>query len=506
MVHTLANAARRIGLRCPRYPRFVARVEPELSARPRVHRFAAAPTVGRADTSAEPLAVCIDPEGTGDAAVTRAALERQTLAPASTVEAPLRQALDHGRADWVLRLRAGDRLAPNALERMGQAITLAPDVAIVTADDDLGVGGHRRSPCLRPGPSPDLWTAQDPALALFALKREALPDTEGHDISPYRLLLALAGPDGAGQAHVPLVLCHANRPVRRERPLGRAAEGPRREPTVEVIVCFRDGADLLERAARSLLDRSRYQRLHLRLVDNGSSESSTADLVRLLAKDARVRLDADARPFNFSALNNAAARRSDADVLLFLNSDTEIVENDWIEGLLRHTLRPEVGAVAPLLLYPDGRVQHAGAAIGLNGWAGHPFAGLTPDEETPFGTAQDGLRNWLAVSAACLMIERRKFLEVGGFNERFQVGGGDVDLGLRLTRAGYRSLSVPEVRVVHDESATRDPAAIPASDFEASRESYGDFRTVGDPFYHPALTLLDTSCRVRTEVDEGIPL
>jgi O-antigen biosynthesis protein len=483
----------------------MARLEPDLSARPRLHRFAAVPIVGPETTSAEPLAVCIDPEGGGDAAVTRASLERQTLAPAAIVELPLRQAPDRGRVDWALRVRAGDRLASNALERLGQAITLAPDAAIVTADDDLVVGGRRGSPRLRPGPSPDLWAAHDPALAVVAVKLVALPDATG-DVSSYQLLLALGGADGAGQAHVPLVLCHAHRPVRREGPLTRAAAGPGREPTVEVIICFRDGADLLGRAARSVLDYSSYQRLRLRLVDNASKEPSTADVVRRLTSDQRVILDVDAREFHFSALNNTAAGRSDAEVLVFLNSDTEIVESGWIEGLLPHALRPEVGAVAPLLLYPDGRVQHAGAAIGINGWAGHPFAGLTPDAETPFGTAQDGPRNWLAVSAACLMIERRKFLEVGGFDERFQVGGGDVDLGLRLTRAGYRSLSVPQVRVVHDESATRDPAAIPASDFEASRESYGDFRRVGDPFYHPALTLRDTSCQVRTKLDEGIPL
>jgi O-antigen biosynthesis protein len=159
--------------------------------------------------------------------------------------------------------------------------------------------------------------------------------------------------------------------------------------------------------------------------------------------------------------------------------------------------------VAPLMTFPDGRVQHAGVALGLHGWAGHPFAGLEPDAVTPLGRASDGPRNWLAVSAACLMVERRKLAEVGGFDESFSVGGGDVDLCLRLTAAGYRSLSVPGARMVHDESATRDPAAIPAADFEASRRAYGEFRTVGDPFYHPALTLRDTSCRVRTGLEEA---
>ena len=102
------------------------------------------------------------------------------------------------------------------------------------------------------------------------------------------------------------------------------------------------------------------------------------------------------------------------------------------------------------------------------------------------------------MTAACLMVEKRKFEGVGGFDESFEVGGGDVDLCLRLTAAGHRSLCVPHVRLLHEESASRDPMAVPAGDFEASRRSYGDFRTVGDPFYHPALTLEDTSCRLRT--------
>jgi len=181
-----------------------------------------------------------------------------------------------------------------------------------------------------------------------------------------------------------------------------------------------------------------------------------------------------------------------------------VITPGWIEDMLEEALRPEVGAVAPMLLYPDGRVQHAGVAIGIHGWAGHPFAGLKPGERTPFGAASGGTRNWMAVTAACMMVEKRKFDEVGGFDESFAVGGGDVDLCLRLTAAGYRSLCVSHVRLLHDESASRDPAAVPVGDFEASRRSYGEFRTVGDPFYHPALTLNDTSCCLRAP-DEQPP-
>ena len=134
-----------------------------------------------------------------------------------------------------------------------------------------------------------------------------------------------------------------------------------------------------------------------------------------------------------------------------------------MQELLAHALRDEVGAVAPLLTYPDGRVQHAGAALGLHGYAGHPFAGLTPDRRTAFGAAADGTRNWLAVSAACLMVERRKLDAVGGFDESFAVGGNDVDLCLRLTAAGP-PLAVPAPRApgprrVGLARPSRDPGA-----------------------------------------------
>jgi GT2 family glycosyltransferase len=269
-----------------------------------------------------------------------------------------------------------------------------------------------------------------------------------------------------------------------------------------VIVCFRDRPDLLRRAVTSLLDVTQWERLRVRLVDNGSESPATARLVEELARDERVVATSDPRPFNFGAINNAAAAASDADVLAFVNSDTEAIDPGWLEALLEHAVRPEVGAVAPLLVRPDGRVQHAGAALGLHGYAGHPFAGLRPDHDTPFGTAADGTRNWLAVTAACLVIERAKFAAVGGFDDGFTVAGQDVDLGLRLTASGRRSLCVAHTRVVHDESASRDPKDIPEGDFARSRERYGAFRTAGDPFYSPALTLAATDCALRSRGEE----
>jgi O-antigen biosynthesis protein len=312
--------------------------------------------------------------------------------------------------------------------------------------------------------------------------------------------LRLGDQDGAGHAHLPLIGCHRRAGDSRRAPApARWGVTPplRGEPTVEAIVCFRDRPELLERCTRSLLERTAYDRLSVRLVDNGSEEVRTADVLDRLQEDPRVTVHRRPGAFNFAALNNQGAGASGADVLLFVNNDVEARDPGWLEPLLGHAQREEVGAVGPLLVYPDGRVQSAGAVIGLHGWAGHPFAGRRPEEPTPFGAGTDGVRNWLAVTAACLAVERRKFEEVGGFDEGFAVGGNDVDLGLRLTARGYRSLCVPQATLVHDESASRDPAAIPAGDFERSARSYGAYREVGDPFYNPNLTLAATDCGLR---------
>ena len=202
----------------------------------------------------------------------------------------------------------------------------------------------------------------------------------------------------------------------------------------------------------------------------------------------------DPRPFNFSALNNAAAAQSSADVLVFLNSDTELPDPDWLETLLAHATQPEIGAVGPLLVTPEGRVQHAGVAVGIHRTAGHPFAGLWPDAPTAFGSATDGPRNWLAVTAACLVVERSKFPR---FDEDFAIAGQDVDLGLRLTAQGLRNLVVPSVRVIHDESSTRAAQEDLDPDVRYSRDRYEPYLSAGDPYYHPALTLDRTDCSFR---------
>lgn len=523
------RAARRLTATPDQWGNYLAEVEPALAARLRVHRFARPPLIGAPDLPPVPLAVWIGGDGLA-AQRTRDALAQGTVAPSAVLEGDLPEALAASRADRVVLIRAGDIPAPLAVERLGQAAALAGDAAVITCDDDaLGANGARRDPHFRPGPSPDHWLACEDSGSLLVVDRQRsaalLGELGAHGSWSHALALTLAGPRSAAHAHVPMLLCHreasgAGQPpatagvegaLRRWEPgaiLERDGDGyrvrrpPGGEPTVEIIICFRDRPQLTARCVESILARTDYERMRVTLVDNGSVQSETASLLERLSGDRRVGVVRDRQPFNFAALNNAAAARSMADVLVFLNNDTEVTAPGWLEPLLEEALRAEVGAVAPMLLYPDGGVQHAGAALGLHGYAGHPFAGLAPDEETPFGRASRGTRNWLAVSAACMMVQRSKFTAVGGFDESFVVAGNDVDLCLRLTAAGHRSLCVPHVRLLHDESSSRG-AHIDPGDFAASERSYGEFRTVGDPFYNPNLTLARTDCSLRAP-GEGV--
>ena len=510
-----------------RWSAYLGGVEPALAAVPRVHMFAVPPLIATDDLNPAPLAVWIEDAGGDWAAQALSALatDRQ---PAAVLEGSLIAALGSTTASHVLLLGRGCLPAPLAVRRLGQAVALAPDAAVITTDEDrVGPGQRRHGPHFRPGPSPDRWLATDDTGRMIVVSREAAARL-GRDVSAgsawlHELALGLALDGPATQpnaAHVPMLLSHLSddrceeaplsaeataRVLRRSEPgarveSDRAVRRVRRvhagEAAVEVIVCLRDRPELLSRCMDSLLERTAYDRLVVTLVDNGSRDQTTLDLLARLQRRPGVTVIRDDRPFNFAALNNAAARRSGADVLVFLNNDTEVVDAGWIETLLEEARRPEVGAVAPLLVYPDGTVQHAGAALGLHGYAGHPFAGLHADAETPFGRPAGGTRNWLAVTAACMMVQRSKFEVVGGFDERFVVAGNDVDLCLRLTAAGYRSLCVPHAVLVHDESRSRGTHIDPG-DFLRSQESYGEFRTLGDPFYNPNLTLNRTDCSVR---------
>jgi GT2 family glycosyltransferase len=171
-------------------------------------------------------------------------------------------------------------------------------------------------------------------------------------------------------------------------------------------------------------------------------------------------------------------------VLVFLNNDTEVISSDWLLRLAENALRPEVATCGPLLLYPDDTIQHAGVVVGMGGWADHVFKGQEAQHSQNLFVSPMLRRNVLAVTGACVAISTDRFRDWGGFDEAFLICGSDVELCLRGYRKGLLNVFVPEARLYHHESKTRDARDVPQNDFDRSAEAYGEYRLSGDPYYN----------------------
>ena len=189
--------------------------------------------------------------------------------------------------------------------------------------------------------------------------------------------------------------------------------------------------------------------------------------------------------YNFAAINNFGVSKSDANYLIFLNNDTQIITDGWIDDLFAWAEQDEIAAVGPKLLYGNRSVQHAGIVLGAGGVANHVYYKM-PEATDFYFNHLHATRNYLALTAACMMVSRKKFNEVGGFNEDLPLSYNDVDLCLKLFEKGYRNVYVPYVEVIHYESRSRNPKVLPHEDeyMLGTWKKYIDH----DPYYNPNLS------------------
>jgi GT2 family glycosyltransferase/2-polyprenyl-3-methyl-5-hydroxy-6-metoxy-1,4-benzoquinol methylase len=441
----------------------------------------------------------------------------------------------HG--EWVAFLDHDDTLEPHALAAVASHIEDHPDVGFVYSDEDkLSPTGCYVDPFFKPDWSPDLLRNLNYICHLVSVSRTVYdqvgglrPGFEGAQDYDF-VLRATAGSRQVG--HVADVLYHwrqhegstasdvtfkpeahsAGRRAletftRKHLPgawLEPAADRtshrvryPLRYEKVSIIVPFRDRPELTDSCVRSIARSGPTLPMEVLLVSNQSCEEATFRYMQEWEEQfSWANVVEYNEPFNFQSLNNWAAKRADGSLLLFMNNDVEVLHEGWLEALAENAQRAEIGAVGPRLFYPDGLVQHAGVALGIGGFADHPWAGQHPDAWTPAGPSY-WTRDLLAVTAACLMVEHAKFDEVDGFDERFEVCGGDVDLCLRLFQGGYWNLMTPFVRLTHHESVTRpkDPSE---ADVRESLRAYAKYLKDGDPFFNRNLSRSDRSCRIAT--------
>jgi len=229
-------------------------------------------------------------------------------------------------------------------------------------------------------------------------------------------------------------------------------------------------------------------------VENNSTKEETFAYYKKNDGQDNIRVVYWKEEFNYSLINNFGVSNSKGEYIILLNNDTEIITENWIEEFLGHCQRPEVGIVGAKLYYPDDTIQHAGTIIGIGGIAGHAFIGM-PRAHSGYLHKASIQQDLSAVTAACLMIKRSAFKEAGGFEGRLAVAFNDVDLCLKVRKAGYLVVYTPYAELYHYESKTRGAEDTKEkvrrfqTEIEYMRCTWTEILKNGDPFYNKNLTL-----------------
>jgi GT2 family glycosyltransferase len=221
------------------------------------------------------------------------------------------------------------------------------------------------------------------------------------------------------------------------------------EPKVSIIIPTRDKPKLLRACIESVRENTNYSNYELLIVDNSSIEPETKDLLAQYESEG-VSILKYPEVFNYSAICNFAATKATGDYLCFLNNDTEVISKNWLSSMVEHASISSAGLVGAVLSYPNGSIQHTGIALGYTGIAGHPYRGESKQECVPESCFQVS-----AVTFACAVISKSKFLEIGGLDEKFPSGFNDVDISIRSSNHNYNNIVCVKAELIHREAQTR---------------------------------------------------
>jgi O-antigen biosynthesis protein len=441
------------------------------------------------------------------------------------------EALRLARGEFVALLDHDDQLSPHALFWAVQFLQEHRGADILYSDEDkLEIDGTRSEPFFKPAWSPEylqscMYTGH------LTFYRMSLVESVGgfragfEGSQDYDLMLRTSQQTNAIH-HIPKILYHWRKAVgsaagasdakpyayaaakralaehvKRNYPGASVAEGTWKglyrvrypvEPKekVSIIIPTRDKMPILKTCLNSIAARTDHHNYEILIVDNKSQEPRTQEYLDALPHRV-LRFDEE---FNFSRLNNFAARHASGKYLLFLNNDTEVITREWMTAMLEWCQQPEIGAVGAKLIYPNRTIQHVGVVLGVGGVAGHALPGMPEDTQHYFGISQS-VRNWSAVTAACMMVRREAFESVGGFDEELKVAFNDVDLCLRLLRIGLRNLVTPFAKLYHHESTSRGFSLDP-HEVGYMKRAWG-LLLENDPCYNPNLTLRDGDFSLR---------
>ncbi len=410
-------------------------------------------------------------------------------------------ALGLATGEFVALLDHDDELAEHALFFVALAINRRPSANIIYSDEDkIDEQGRRIDPHFKPDWSPDSFFSQNYISHLGVYRRELIDKIGGfrvgvegcqdHDL----LLRSLTYVTSKDIVHIPRVLYHW-RVVIGSAALGHgekrytsevgikvlqdyfSAHGfdsikvesglvpntyrvcysmPRPEPMVSILIPTRDKLEFLETCVRSVLENTTYQNYEVLILNNNSVEPETLEYFeRIEVDDSRVRVLPYRHPFNFSAINNYGVKHARGQVVGLVNNDIEVITPEWLTEMVSHALRPEIGCVGAKLYYPDDTIQHAGVIVGLGGVAGHSHK-YFPRDSSGYFYRLKVIQNMSAVTAACLVVRKSIYEQVGGLDETgLGIAFNDVDFCLKVREAGFRNLWTPYAELYHHESKSR---------------------------------------------------
>ncbi|MFT3780989.1 MAG: glycosyltransferase family 2 protein [Nibricoccus sp.] len=447
-------------------------------------------------------------------------------------------ALELATGEYVGFLDHDDELAPYALSLLAEILAFRRDVELVYSDEDkIGEDGKRFDPHFKPDWNPDLLASQNYISHFVAYRTTSVRAAGGfragcEGCQDWDLALRISEKLHPSKiAHIPRLLYHwraiegstaahlrsktyaidAARKVLTDHSerTGKQADleqvkgshwrlrypRPTPPPLVTLVIPTRNRYDLLAKCVTSIRAKTNYPNFEFLIADNDSDDPQ----LRLFYDEQKVlgRFDVISCPgsFNFSSINNRAAGAARGDIIGFLNNDLEAISSGWLDELVSHAVRPDIGVVGAKLYYPDMRIQHAGVITGLGGVAGHAFKNFPRNDP---GTPQfrpHVVHNVSAVTAACMVVRKDVFIKAGRFDEEnLKVAFNDIDFCLRVEALGYRNLFTPFAELIHHESATRGAEDSPeklarfAKEIAFMKQRWGN-RLLNDAAYNPNLTV-----------------
>lgn len=447
------------------------------------------------------------------------------------------KAFEIATGEFVSLMDNDDEIPPNALFEFVKVLNKNPELDLIFSDEDqLDMDGQRCNPLFKPDWAPNtiLSMMYTTHLSIYrrALALKIGGMRQGYEGSQdYDFVLRFTEQTTSDRiCHIPKVLYHWRRipgstaesytakpyaqiaakkaledTLIRRNIKGKILNGLtppsfrlKREiigdPKVSIIIPTYNRQDLVKVCIESIKEKSSYNNYEILLIDNNSNDPESLQYFEKLKEDPVIKVLKYNKPFNFSAINNFGAAHASGDHLLFLNNDTEVINQDWIEAMLEYSQLPEIGAVGAKLLYPNDTIQHAGVILGIGGVAGHSHKDAQRSDSGYMGrilVAQD----LTAVTAACMMVKKSLFLEVGGFNEKdLSVAFNDVDFCLKIYDRGYRNIYTPFAELYHYESVSRGYEDTPEKIARFEREANYMLKhwhkyLKSDPNYNPNLTL-----------------